>query len=285
MAIIASHFDQERAGGEPLGEVESRQQTVYRRLKSSYGPTYLTILSVIQAVAMGDLAQVVAGSYHYFTPVQWVLTFNTFGVLIIIWNAYSVQSTLWGWIPDVRDSATPFLVGALELYLNHTIIVSLSAWLVAVSLVGVAGAAGTVYTFWRASHEAEHHELLSWLSMHIRLYVAYLIAGGGVLLALAWVCSDDHLPALVGSVEASGWMALGGALVSTVALGGGVYVLHLLWREAITYAQADQDYRRRTAAPGIHRLHLRRGRRTRPAQPAALIVERATPEKISNNRA
>jgi hypothetical protein len=264
--------------------LESRQRTVYRRLKDSYGPTYLTILSVIQAVAMGDLAQVVAGSYHHFTPVQWVLTFNTFGVLIIIWNAYSVQSTLWGWIPDVRDSATPFLVGALELYLNHTIIVSLSAWLFAVSLVGVAGATGTVYTFWRASHEAEHHELLSWLSMHIRLYVAYLIAGGGVLVALAWVCSDDHLPALVGSVEAGGWMALGVALVSTVALSGGVYVLHLLWREAITYAQSDQDHSQRIATSGIHRLHLRRPRRTRPAQPAALILERAANEKVSNNR-
>jgi hypothetical protein len=279
MAIITPHFDQERAGGESFGEVESRQQTVYRRLKSSYGPTYLTILSVIQAVAMGDLAQVVAGSYHHFTPVQWVLTFNTFGVLIIIWNAYSVQSTLWGWIPDVRDSAVPFVVGALELYLNHTIIVSLSAWLFDVSLVGVAGAAGTVYIFWRASHEAEHHELLGWLSMHIRLYVAYLIAGGGVLVALAWVCSDDHLLALVGSVEAGGWMALG------VALGGGVYVLHLLWREAIIYAQADQDYSQRTAASGIHRLHPRRGRRTQPAQPAALYLERAANKKVSNNRA
>jgi hypothetical protein len=242
---------------------EPRQREVYRRLKASYGPTYLTILSVIQAVAMGDLAQVVAGSYHHFTPVQWVLTFNTFGVLIIIWNAYSVQSALWGWIPDVRDSATPFVVGALELYLNHTIIVSLSAWLVAVSLVGVAGAAGTVYTFWRASHEVEHHELLRWLSMHIRLYVAYLIAGGGALVALAWICSDDHLPTFVGSVEAGGWMALGVALVSTLALGGGVYVLHLLWREAIRYAQADQSQGagRRATTTGARNLRLQRGHR------------------------
>jgi hypothetical protein len=285
MAIITPHFDQEWVEGESFGEVESRQRTVYRRLKGSYGPTYLTILSVIQAVAMGDLAQVVAGSYHHFTPVQWVLTFNTFGVLIIIWNAYSVQSTLWGWIPDVRDSAVPFVVGALELYLNHTIIVSLSAWLVAVSLVGVAGAAGTAYIFWRASHEAEHLELLGWLSIHIRLYVAYLTAGGVVLVALAWLCSDDHLPALVGSAEAGGWMALGVALSSTVALGGGVYVLHLLWREAIIYAQADPDYSQRTATSGIHRLRPRRGRRTRPAQPAALSLERAANEKVSNNRA
>jgi hypothetical protein len=182
------------------GEVSAalpRRREVHRRLKASYGPTYLTILSVIQAVAMGDLAQVVAGGYQRFTTVQWVLTLNTFGVLIIIWNAYSVQSTLWGWIPDVRDSAAPFVVGALELYLNHTIIVSLSAWLVAVSLVGVAGAAGTLHIYWRASREQEQLELLRQVELYIRLYVAYLLVGGAALLALAWLCADDHLHLLV----------------------------------------------------------------------------------------
>ncbi len=129
------------------------------------------------------------------------------------------------------------------------------------SLVGAAGAAGTVYTFQRARHEAEHHELLRWLAKHIRLYVAYLIAGGSVLITLAWVCSDDHLPALVGNVEAVGWMALGVSLVSTVALGGGVYVLHLLWREAIMYAQADQNIGQRATAKGAHGLRIHRARR------------------------
>jgi hypothetical protein len=260
MAIITTHPAYQRAGDEMSDAETTGRRAVYRRLKSSYGPTYLTILSVVQAVAMGDLAQVVAGSYHHFTLVQWVLTFNSFGVLIIIWNAYSVQSALWGWIPDVRDSAVPFIVGGLELYLNHTITVSLSAWLIAVSLVGAAGAAGTVYTFRRASHEAEHDELLRWLAMHIRLYIAYLIAGGSVLIALAWVCSDDHLPAFAGNVETSGRMALGVALVSTLALGGGVYVLHLLWREAIVYAQAEQKGGQEKAKKGARGLRMRRAR-------------------------
>lgn len=247
--------------------VESRQRAVYLRLKASYGPTYLTILSVIQAVAMGDLAQVVAGGYHDFTTVQWVLTLNTFGVLIIIWNAYSVQSTLWGWIPDVRDSAAPFVVGALELYLNHTITASLSAWLVAVSLVGVAGAAGTAHIYSRARREAEHLELLLRVEMHIRLYVGYLIVGGCLLLGLAWLCSIDRLALIVGGVDFISGRALGAALLTTLALGGGVYLLHLLWREAIAYAQddlddeADQGDGRRTSANGVHALHSRRGQR------------------------
>src|SRR5690348_12488759 len=55
---------------EAFGEGTSGQRAVYRRLKASYSPTYLTILSVVQAVAMGDLAQEVAASYQDFTLVQ-----------------------------------------------------------------------------------------------------------------------------------------------------------------------------------------------------------------------
>jgi len=221
MLSIKSSPDHPRSGDTTCGAMESPRREVHRRLKASYGPTYLTILSVIQAVAMGDLAHVVAGGYQRFTTVQWVLTLNTFGALIIIWNAYSVQSTLWGWIPDVRDSAAPFGVGALELYLNHTIIVSLSAWLVAGALVGVAGAAGTLHIYWRVSREPEQLDLLRQVEFYIRLYVAYLLVGGAALLALAWLCADDRLTLLVRRDEFAGGVGLGVALFSALALGGG----------------------------------------------------------------
>ena len=261
LAIITTYPARQRAGDMALGEGASGQRAVYRRLKESYSPTYLTILSVVQAVAMGDLAQVVAASHQEFTPVQWALTFNTFGVLIITWNVFSVQSALWGWIPDVRDSAVPFVVGALELFLNHTIVVSLSAWLVAVSLIAIAGALGTLHISWRARDEAEHRELLSWLSAHIRLYVAYLIAGGGVLLALAWVCSGDHLNAIVMSDDFAGKLGLGVAFFSTLALVGSVSLFHLLWRQAIVYSQADQKGGQEKATKGSYRLRIRSVRR------------------------
>jgi hypothetical protein len=246
---------------EAFGEGASGQRAVYRRLKESYSPTYLTILSVVQAVAMGDLAQVVAASYQDFTLVQWALTFNTFGVLIITWNVFSVQSALWGWIPDVRDSAVPFVVGALELFLNHSIVISLSAWLVAVSLIAIAGALGTLHISWRARGEAEHRELLSWLSVHMRLYIAYLIAGGGILLALAWVCSGDHLNAIVMSDDFAGKLGLGVAFFSTLALVGSVSLFHLLWRQAILYAQADQKGSQEKATKSSHGRRVRHMRR------------------------
>jgi hypothetical protein len=264
VAIITTTPARQQKGNMTLGAGASNQRAVYQRLKGAYGPTYLTILSVVQAVAMGDLAQVVAASHEDFTRVQWALTFNTFGVLIITWNVFSVQSALWGWIPDVRDSAVPFVVGALELFLNHTLTVSLSAWLAAVSLIAIAGAVGTLHIAWRARGEAEHRELLQWLSAHMRLYIAYLIAGGGVLLALAWVCSGDHLNAIVTSDDFAGKLELGVALFSTLALVGSLSLFHLLWRQAIAYARADQDGVRRTPAKGVHGLCAHRARHPQP---------------------
>jgi len=226
----------------------------------------LTILSVVQAVAMGDLAQVVAAGYLHFTLVQWVLTLNSFSVLIIIWNVFSVQSALWRWIPDVRDSAVPFVVGALELFLNHTIMVSLSAWLVAVSLIAVAGAIGTLHISWRAAREEEHIELLGRLSVHIRLYVGYLMAGSSVLLVLAWACSTDRVSVELGPEHTSGMLALAIALFSALALCGSAYLFHRLWREAILYARVEQEHHRNTTAKGRHVFRRSQKQRLQPAR-------------------
>jgi hypothetical protein len=251
MVTLKSHPDRVWSGSEAFRAAESPQRALYLRLKGSYSPTYLTILSVVQAVAMGDLAQVVAAGNRHFTLVQWVLTLNTFSVLIIIWNVFSVQSALWRWIPDVRDSAVPFVVGALELFLNHTITVSLSVWLAAISLIAFAGALGTLHIYWRAAREEEHIELLSRLSVYLRFYVGYLMAGGSLLLALAWVCSTYRLSGNLGIEHTSGMLTLVVALFSATALGGSVYLFHRLWREAIMYARVERKHcRTTTRQPG-----------------------------------
>jgi hypothetical protein len=218
---------------------EPYHQVVHRRLKESYGPTYLTILSMIQSVALGDLSFVVASGHQHFTFVQWVLTLNAFGVLIIIWNVFSVQSVLWGWIPDVRDATVPFVVGALELFLNQAIAATLSTWLIALSLIGIAGAIGTWHIRWRSSHEPDNLELLSRLDGHIYMYAGYLIGGSGFLLVLAWTSAAAGLDAVPRLPGVRGMLALSIALLTTAALAGSLAIFHVLWRQAIAYARTD----------------------------------------------
>ena len=102
---------------------------IHHKLKDSLSPLYLTLLSVIQGVVLADLALVVTANYQQFTLMHWLLVLFNFGVLIGIWNHYMMNNKLWDWIPDLRDACIPFGVGTLELVFNHTISLSLSAWL------------------------------------------------------------------------------------------------------------------------------------------------------------
>ncbi len=264
--LAKSTDDQELAEVKP-----PRHEIIRRRLKQSYGPTYLTVLSMIQGVALGDLASVVASGHQRFTLVQWALTLNTFGVLIIVWNVFNVQSALWIWIPDVRDGAVPFVVGALELYLNQAITMSQSTWLFALALIGITGAVGTWHIWWRSSHERENFELLDRLHGHIRMYACYLLVGSALALALAWTCATTGLDSAAGAPGLGGSVALGLACLTTASLFGSLYIFHLLWREAITYARGDRPVTSppRTYAPdrlgqfrAFHNLRRRRPQAT-----------------------
>ena len=267
-AAPVSPVDEDESGTSVTNE--SHQRVVHRRLKESYGPTYLTLLSIIQGVALGDLASVVAAGHQHFTLVQWALTLNTFGVLIIIWNVFSAQSVLWDWIPDVRDGSVLFVVGALELFLQHAIVATLSTWLIALSLIGITGAIGTFHIRWRSSHEPENLELLRWLDGHIQVYTCYLIGGVGLFLLLAWLSFIGRLDPTAGTPGLRYTLALGVALLTTIALGGSLLIFHTLWQQALAFARTNQGtiQRRhgpeplhpRTAATGARRSGPRRPR-------------------------
>lgn len=214
-------------------EPEPDHRVLHHRLNDAFTPTYLTILSIIQAVALTDLATVVAAEYRHFTVVHWLLALLTFGVLIIVWNVYTIQGTVWRWIPDVRDAAMPFMVGALELFLDHTIVLGMSIWLLGLAGITTMGAVGAWYMHWRA-REAGNSQLLRYLRRHHLVFALYY-AGGAVLLLLLAGAN------LVGSWEAGEWgqgvLAVSPALLVGVYLGGAVIISHLYWRKAIVYAR------------------------------------------------
>src|SRR5450631_354145 len=141
-------------------EPEQHHLLVQQKLKDSFGPSYMTALSVIQAAALADLALVVADNYQHFTYTQWLQVLLSFGMFIFYWNQYTMHSALWEWIPDLRDAAIPFVTGGFELLLNHTIPAILSLWLFAGAAMLAIGAATTWHTILRAGKEAENSRLL-----------------------------------------------------------------------------------------------------------------------------
>ncbi len=221
-------------------EPEPHHRVLHHKMRDSYTPNCLTVLSVIQGVALADLALVVEAGYKQFTLVQWLLVVLNFAILIIIWDSYMQQSILWEWVPDIRDAAIPFALGALELILNHTIILSLSAWLVAFALISGLGGLANWHVIWRASKEAVNTKMLSLLGRRSHLVIV-LYGGWSVVLLLLAVVS------LLGSLEASegiqgvrGVLAL--ALVLLVAGGLGAFRLIVIrsWSKVVTYARTGQ---------------------------------------------
>ena len=218
-------------------EPEPHHRVLHHRLNDAFTPTYLTILSIIQAVALADLATLVAAEYRQFTLVNWLLALLTFGVLIIIWNVYTIQGTVWRWIPDVRDAAMPFVVGALELFLNHAIMIGISIWLLGLSGIAMMGALGTWYMHWRAKTEAGNDKLLRYMRRHHLYFVLYYASGAALLLLLAWL---NYVGSWGVAERGQEVLAISTALFVGACLGGAVIISHLYWSKAIVYARTGQ---------------------------------------------
>jgi hypothetical protein len=173
-----------RALNEPTAEPIQHHKLVHGRMKGSFMPMYQTILSIIQGVALADLASLVVAMYPQFTVVHWLMVLTTFFLLIVVYTAYSIQSAVWDWIPDIRDASLPFIFGALELFVIHTIELSMCLWFLGLAGISVLGAVGTVHLVWRAHEESENEELLELLWPHHRLFMLNYIGGAGLALCL-----------------------------------------------------------------------------------------------------
>lgn len=218
-------------------EPEPQYRVLHHRLNDVFTPTYLTILSIIQAVALTDLAAVVAAEYRQFTVVNWLLALLTFGVLIIVWNVYTIQGTIWHWIPDVRDAVMPFVVGALELFLNHAITHGISVWLLGLAGIAAMGAVGTWFMHWRAEREAGNGQLLRYLKRHHLLFALYYAGGASLMLLLAWA---NRLGSWEAAERGQGVLSVGTVLFVGACLGGAVIISHLYWSKAIVYARTGR---------------------------------------------
>lgn len=73
-------------GTPPMAEL------VTQRLRGAFGPTYLTLMSVIQGVAMAALATRVGDTADRLTLADWILVGNTFPIFVAIWNEYLVAA-------------------------------------------------------------------------------------------------------------------------------------------------------------------------------------------------
>lgn len=201
---------------------------------------YQTILSIVRGVALADLAAFVETQYMHFTIVHWLMVLTTFVLFIVVFNVYSIQSAVWDCIPDVRDASIPFVFGAIELFVTHTITLSLSLWLIGLVGISALGAIGTVHLMWRAHEEHENEELLGLLRDHHRVFLLYYISAAATALLFAYICHVADLQASDGVQGMRGILAFGVVLLIALGLDGSALVSNKYWRKAVTYARTGR---------------------------------------------
>ena len=213
---------------------------VHGRMKDSFTSMYQTILSIIQGVALADLATFVVAKYSQFTIVHWLMVLTTFFLFIVIFNVYSIQSAVWDWIPDIRDESIPFVFGAIELFLNHMISMSMSLWFLGLAGISALGAVGTLHLVWRASEESENAELLRLLKNHHSLFVVYYVIAAAIALLFAYVCYAMNLQASNEIQGMRGLLTLSLVLLIAIGLDGSAFVSNSYWRKAVIYARTGR---------------------------------------------
>jgi hypothetical protein len=208
-----------------------------QQLKGASIPFSLTILSIIQGVALAALAAVVAACYRDFSLVTWVLALTTLAMIGVVYFHIGIDVIGWVWIPTMSDAAVPFLIGAEELFLSYTITGPLGVWLLGFVAIHVSSVLGHAHVLRKARAEWDNAPLLPYLEHHRRFALRLTTAGAALLLALAL---GSLVAGLGGREPVQGRTGLTGLVIGLLALGwlgGYAYRLTRHWEGVIRYAR------------------------------------------------
>ncbi len=210
------------------------------QLQGSFATIYLTMLSIIQGVALADLANVVAGNFGGFTIVNWLLVVAEFWLILEVWTHFMTDATSKGWIPGYVDSVLFFGLGGGELFLNHAIALGLKVWLF--GMVGAAAAGLPILLFirWREEHDVDDEALLAVLRKREPLHKWHAISGT-VIFGVAFLCC------LLLNVEAhdlhgiKGAFAIGSGVLSAAWVGSLIVITAAHWNGVTHYARTGTE--------------------------------------------
>jgi hypothetical protein len=96
-------------------------EVVSARFKGQLAPAFLTLVSIIQGVALITLVSRVEATYQHFTLVNWVLATTAFVYFVAVWNEYLMGYLAYIFMPALLSSVIPFAFLAVELFLAYFI--------------------------------------------------------------------------------------------------------------------------------------------------------------------
>lgn len=146
-------------------------QEIQARIKEMFPSIYLTLVSMIQAIALEALfshAQEldVLWSRTAAGVSTWLQVFFTFHVIFYTWLVYSQGVVAMRWVLGFRDAFFPFAIGALEfLVIATTGPDTVPLWFGAAGLAFLTGAWVFGFGIQRARQESENREVTARISV------------------------------------------------------------------------------------------------------------------------
>jgi len=223
---------------EPLDQPEHR--ALLYQLKGAYISSSLTILSIIQGVALAALAAAVASNYARFTLAQVIMALVTFCILIVVWNQISIDTMTWVQVPDFQGALIPFLVGAQELFLVAAITIDRTLWLFGNATLVAFSSLGLAYVSQLAGREPENAKLLARVRGMRNSAHLYNIVGVALYVALAIGSMSGWFDTVDVAIGQAGTAAALAALVPGLWIVGWLLRSFSYWRKIVAYARTGK---------------------------------------------
>jgi hypothetical protein len=221
-------------------QTEIASRDLLARLRGSYFSASMTILSIIQGVALAALAAALAANYTRLSPAQFVLAADTFGVLIAVYTQILFDTMSWLQVPSFQGALVPFLTGAVELFLVATISTNMTFWLIGASVMIGLSSFGLANVWQLASADPENAPLLARVRGMRRSAHWYNVAG----VVLFAVLAGASFTGLLRDVDSA--TSMDGIAETVAAVVPGLWVASWLqrsawyWRKIVAFARTGE---------------------------------------------
>ena len=117
---------------------------IIEKIMSSFSSMYLTMISIVQGVALALLIDNISGIIKWdgmnFNPYKVEIALTTFFVIILSWHSYFWLASIARWVPTIWDSILFFVFGASEFFLIESLSILHSfAWFYFFAITGIIG--------------------------------------------------------------------------------------------------------------------------------------------------
>ena len=179
-AQLVALLEQERRHAAERGTLRSR-------LVEHFTPLYLTLLGIIQGVALAYLTERFTVTVPTLTLTVWLQAAGLLLTIIFVWHQWVVVTLAHVWLPTFTDAVIPFLFGVTELAMAYTLGPDATPWLGATTLAWLMGVVITLYPYQRARRHRRNAVVLRAEEPLWPLYVGVVLGllGSGTLFALA----------------------------------------------------------------------------------------------------